>query len=113
MVTHKRLQPLQCYHIFSDSRDVYLSKNCYEHYSPRMVPVAEISGSGSWPKTLVLIKTICTLLIHKCLLDGQVFSGLTICRGVICRIIGPFKCYVTQMGVGGVSDFPEKSVTKV
>ena len=25
---------------------------------------------------------------------------------------GPFKCYVTQMGVG-VSDFPEKSVTKV
>ena len=26
---------------------------------------------------------------------------------------GPFKCYVTQMGVGGVSDFLEKSVTKV
>ena len=25
---------------------------------------------------------------------------------------GPFKCYVTQMGEG-VSDFPEKSVTKV
>ena len=48
MITHKKLQPLQCYNIFSDSRDVYLSKNCYEHYSPRMVPVAEISGSGSW-----------------------------------------------------------------
>ena len=26
---------------------------------------------------------------------------------------GPFKCYVTQMGVGGGSDFLEKSVTKV
>ena len=26
---------------------------------------------------------------------------------------GPFKCYVTQMGVGGVSDFLGKSVTKV
>ena len=26
---------------------------------------------------------------------------------------GPFKCYVTQMGVGGVSDFLVKSVTKV
>ena len=26
---------------------------------------------------------------------------------------GPFKCYVMQMGVGGVSDFPKKSVTKV
>ena len=48
LITHKKLQPLQCYHIFSDSRDVYLSKNCYEHYSPRMVPVAENSGSGSW-----------------------------------------------------------------
>ena len=22
---------------------------------------------------------------------------------------GPFKCYVTKMGWGGVSDFPEKS----
>ena len=29
------------------------------------------------------------------------------------RRLGPFKCYVTQMGVGGVSDFLEKSVTKV
>ena len=26
--------------------------------------------------------------------------------------MGPFKCYVTQMG-WGVLDFPEKSVTKV
>ena len=26
--------------------------------------------------------------------------------------LGPFKCYVTQMGVGGVLHFPEKSVTK-
>ena len=29
-------------------------------------------------------------------------------------VMGPFKCYVTQMGVGGgVPDFLEKSVTKV
>ena len=28
-------------------------------------------------------------------------------------IKGPFKCYVTQRGVGGGSAFPEKSVTKV
>ena len=26
---------------------------------------------------------------------------------------GPFKCYVTQMGVGGGSHFPGNSVTKV
>ena len=49
LIKHKKLQPLHCYHIFSDSRDVYLSKNCYEHYSPRMVPVTGNSGSGSWP----------------------------------------------------------------
>ena len=81
MITHKKLQPLQCYHIFSDSRDVYLSKNCYEHYSPRMVPVAEISGSGSWPirdgKNAAFVKVYhlssleaslenVTLCVHKC-----------------------------------------------
>ena len=49
LITHKKLQPMQCYHIFSDSRDAYLSRNCYENYSPRMVPVAGNSGSGSWP----------------------------------------------------------------
>ena len=26
---------------------------------------------------------------------------------------GPFKCYVTQLGVGGVSAFTKKSVTKM
>ena len=42
LITHKKLQPMQCYHIFSDSRDVYLAKNHYGSYSPHMVP-------GSWP----------------------------------------------------------------
>ena len=27
VITHKKLQPMQCYHIFSDTSDVYLSKN--------------------------------------------------------------------------------------
>ena len=49
VITQKKLPPMQCYHIFSDTRDVYLSKNHYGSYSPQMVPVAEISGSGSWP----------------------------------------------------------------
>ena len=49
VIIHKKLPPMQCYHIFSDTRDVYLSKNHYGSYSPQMVPVAEISGSGSWP----------------------------------------------------------------
>ena len=56
LIKHNKLQPLQCYHIFSDSRDVYLSKNCYEHYSPRMVPVAGNSGSGSWPTLSICVK---------------------------------------------------------
>ena len=66
VIRHNKLPPMQCYHIFSDTRDVglYLSKNCYEHYSPRMVPVAEISGSGSWPITpinLLIYSTTITL----------------------------------------------------
>ena len=49
VITHNKLQPMQCYHICSDTRDVYLSKNHYDSYSPQMVPVAEMSGSGAWP----------------------------------------------------------------
>jgi len=41
LITHKRLPPMQCYHIVSDCRDVYPAKNYDEHYSPRMVPVAK------------------------------------------------------------------------
>ena len=55
LIAHRKLQPMQCYHIFSDSRDVYLSKNCCDNYSPRMVPVAGNAGSGSWPNSLDLI----------------------------------------------------------
>ena len=44
----EKLQQLHCYHPFSDSRDIYLTKNHYENYSPKMVPVAKIWGSGSW-----------------------------------------------------------------
>ena len=41
----------QCYHIFSNSRDVYgyLPKNHYEPSSPKMVPISKIWGPGSWP----------------------------------------------------------------
>ena len=48
----EKLQQLHCYHTFSDSLDIYLTKNHYENYSPKMVPIAKIWGSGSW--------TICT-----------------------------------------------------
>ena len=44
----EKLQQLHCYHPFSDSRDIYLTKNHYENYSPKMVPIAKIWGSGSW-----------------------------------------------------------------
>ena len=44
-------------------------------------------------------------------------SGIN-CLLIVCILsvfiyMGSFKSYVTQMGVGGLSDFPEKSVTKV
>ena len=44
----EKLQQLHCYHRFSDSLDIYLTKNQYENYSPKMVPIAKIWGSGSW-----------------------------------------------------------------
>ena len=37
---------MQCYHMFSNSGDVYLVKNHYENYSPEMVP---IKPTVSWP----------------------------------------------------------------
>ena len=46
LITHKKLQPVQCYHIFSNSRVVYLAKNHYGSYSPKMVPT---NPPGSWP----------------------------------------------------------------
>ena len=53
----EKLQRLHCYHRFSDSLDIYLTKNHYENYSPKMVPMAKIWGSGSWTnrhKTILL-----------------------------------------------------------
>ena len=47
LITHKKLQPVQCYHIFSNSMVVYLAKNHYGSYSPQMVPT---NPPGSWPK---------------------------------------------------------------
>ena len=43
----EKLQQLHCYHPFSDSLDIYLTKNHYENYSPKMVPITKIWGSGS------------------------------------------------------------------
>ena len=41
----EKLQQLHCYHLFSDSRDTYLTKNHHENYSPKMVPT---NPTGSW-----------------------------------------------------------------
>ena len=40
-----KLQQLQCYNSFSDSRDIYLTKNHSEKYSPKTVPT---NPTGSW-----------------------------------------------------------------
>ena len=60
VIRHNKVPPMQCYHIFSDTRDVYLSKNHYGSYSPQMLPVAEIPGSGSWPISTFCYKRHCT-----------------------------------------------------
>ena len=41
----EKLQQLHCYHLFSDSKDTYLTKNHHENYSPKMVPT---NPTGSW-----------------------------------------------------------------
>ena len=41
----KKLQRLHYYYIFSDSRDMYLTRNHNENYSPKMVPT---NPTGSW-----------------------------------------------------------------
>ena len=46
MIAHIKLPLIDCYHIFSKSRGVYLTKNHYEVYSPQMVPT---NPTGSWP----------------------------------------------------------------
>ena len=69
--TGGKLQQLHCYHPFSDSLDIYLTKNHYENYSPKMVPIAKIWGSGSWTNSvsdgkwlniLIGVKIICSTL---------------------------------------------------
>ena len=37
LITHKKLQPVQCYHIFSNSMVVYLAKNLIPR--PLKIPV--------------------------------------------------------------------------
>ena len=45
VITHRKLPPMQRYHIFPNSRVVYLAKNHHENYSPQMVPT---NPTGSW-----------------------------------------------------------------
>ena len=54
----EKLQQLHCYHPFSDSLDIYLTQNHYENYSPKMVPIAKIWGSGSWTKSNAVLKPL-------------------------------------------------------
>ena len=59
----EKLQQLHCYHPFSDSLDIYLTKNHYENYSPKMVPIAKIWGSGSW--TICDFTSVAWVMLHK------------------------------------------------
>ena len=45
LITHKKLQPVQCYHISSNSMVVYLAKNHYGSYFPQMVPTMAYRGN--------------------------------------------------------------------
>ena len=45
-----KLQQLHCHDPFSDSLDIYLTKNQYENYSLKRALIAKIWGPGSWTK---------------------------------------------------------------
>ena len=62
-----KLQQLHCYHPFSDSLDIYLTKNHYENYSPKMVPVAKIWGPGSWTTRRIYFISIYCVGIGWCI----------------------------------------------
>ena len=63
MITHKKLPPMKCYHIFSDTIDVNLSKNHYGSYSPQMVPT---NPPGSWPNSDIRKEVIAGSLQWLC-----------------------------------------------
>ena len=47
LIKHKKLPPMQCYHIFSNSMVVYLARNHYGSYSPEIVLT---NPPGAWPR---------------------------------------------------------------
>ena len=63
VITHKKLPPMECYHIFSISRGVYLAKNRHENYSPKMVPT---NPSGSWTNWSFAVFLVCTVGDSNC-----------------------------------------------
>ena len=70
----EKLQQLHCYHPFSDSRDIYLTSNHYENYSSKMVPIAKIWESGSWPISVFLCLTLpilCRIIVLFFLKEGR------------------------------------------
>ena len=67
LITHKKLHPVQCYHIFSNSMVVYLAKNHYGSYSTQMVPT---NPPGSWP-------IIMSCMLYLC---SHVFALLDLCK---------------------------------
>ena len=90
----EKLQQLHCYHPFSDSLDIYLTKNHYENYSPKMVPIAKIWGSGSWTKLTRLKKCSSDDLVIICLRTKLNFLRIcmrsviiywpALCAGLLC-----------------------------
>ena len=79
-----KLQQLHCYHPFSDSLDIYLTKNHYENYSPKMVPIAKIWGPGSWTIIKVLVTKMKKYL--RLIMTRSNFSGQKLSDDIICLV---------------------------
>ena len=69
----EKLQLLHFYQPFSDSSDINLTKNHYENYSPKIVPIAKIWGSGSWTNSQVSLQRATT----PCMFSPQCMNERT------------------------------------
>ena len=83
-ITHIKLQLPQCYHMFSNTRHIYLPKKHSEHSPPRLIPMSPKSGPGWW--------TILSLMQDESVVMALVRDGLIICETA--RRIGGSKAGV-------------------
>ena len=92
-----KLQQLHCYHPFSDSLDIYLTKNHDENYSPKMVPTANIWGPGSWTTTCIVHNVLDWETLSYFPSTKVVDYGAVVCKEAVDMLL-PLPVYPESAG---------------